>query len=88
MDGARVTPGLIDTHVHIESTLLTPHEFGRVVLPHGVTTVVADPHEIGNVAGTAGIDFMIADAAHAPNDILFTLPPVYPQRQKTSVGRS
>lgn len=78
LGGARVIPGLIDTHLHIESTFLVPHEFGRVTLSHGVTTAIADPHEIANVAGVAGIDFMIEDAQHAPNDIFFMLPSCVP----------
>ena len=78
LGGARVIPGLIDTHLHIESTFLVPHEFGRVVLSHGVTTVIADPHEIANVAGLAGIDFMLEDAQYAPNDIFFMLPSCVP----------
>ena len=78
LSGARVVPGLIDAHVHIESSLLTPAEFGRLVLTHGVTTVVADPHEIANVAGCAGIDFMIADAVHSPADIFFMVPSCVP----------
>jgi adenine deaminase len=48
-------PGFIDTHLHIESSLVTPLEFDRCVLPHGVTTVFCDPHEIANVLGAAGI---------------------------------
>lgn len=78
LGGARVIPGLIDTHLHIESTFLVPQEFGRVALSHGVTTAIADPHEIANVAGLAGIDFMMQDAQHAPNDIFFTLPSCVP----------
>ena len=73
LGGSRVIPGLIDTHLHIESTFLVPQEFGRVALAHGVTTAIADPHEIANVAGTAGIDFMLQDAQYAPNDIFFTV---------------
>ena len=76
--GARVIPGLIDAHVHIESSLLTPSEFGRLVFSHGVTTVIADPHEIANVAGTDGIDFMIEDAAYSPIDIFFMVPSCVP----------
>lgn len=78
LHGARVIPGLIDAHVHVESSLLTPASFGRVVLRHGVTTVIADPHEIGNVAGTRGIDFMLADADATPADIYFMLPSCVP----------
>jgi adenine deaminase len=50
-----IIPGLIDGHIHIESTLLTPAEFARAVLPCGTTTVVADPHEIANVMGAGGV---------------------------------
>lgn len=57
--GAYVTPGLIDAHVHIESSLCTPPQFAAGVLPRGVTCVVADPHEIANVAGKAGIRYML-----------------------------
>ncbi|MDR3102165.1 MAG: amidohydrolase family protein [Methanocalculaceae archaeon] len=59
LGGARVSPGLIDTHPHTENSFLVPHEFGRTAPFHGVTTAIADPHKIANVAGFAGIDFMI-----------------------------
>lgn len=62
LDGAFVTPGLIDAHVHIESSLVTPPEFARAVLPHGVTSVITDPHEIANVLGIAGIHYMLERA--------------------------
>ncbi|MBR4724634.1 MAG: adenine deaminase [Lachnospiraceae bacterium] len=58
-DGAYVAPGLIDGHVHIESSHLSPAEFSRLVVPHGTTTVVADPHEICNVCGLDGFDYML-----------------------------
>jgi adenine deaminase len=76
--GARVIPGLIDAHVHVESSLLCPAEFGRLVLSHGVTTVVADPHEIANVLGVAGIRYMLAEEKHTPLDIFFMLPSCVP----------
>lgn len=57
ISGRIVVPGFIDTHLHIESSLVTPHEFDRCVLPYGVTTAICDPHEIANVLGTAGIEF-------------------------------
>ncbi len=78
LGGARVVPGLIDAHVHIESSLLTPREFGRLSLRNGVTTVIADPHEIANVSGCAGIDFMIRDAKSSPADIFFMIPSCVP----------
>jgi adenine deaminase len=76
--GARVVPGLIDAHVHIESSLLIPREFGRLSLENGVTTVIADPHEIANVSGCAGIDFMLEDAKSSPADIFFMIPSCVP----------
>ncbi len=62
LTGKYVAPGFIDAHVHIESSLVTPPEFSRAVLPHGVTTVVTDPHEIANVLGLEGMRFMLERA--------------------------
>jgi len=62
LKGKYVCPGFIDAHVHIESSLVTPPEFSRAVLPHGVTTVVTDPHEIANVLGLEGMRFMLERA--------------------------
>lgn len=76
--GKYVMPGFIDGHIHIESTMVTPSEFSRALIKHGVTTVVTDPHEIANVAGTIGIDFMLKDAANADMDILMKLPSCVP----------
>ena len=75
---ARVVPGLIDAHVHIESSLLTPREFARLAARHGTTTAIADPHEIANVMGGNGIRYMLADSAHADIDIFFMLPSCVP----------
>ena len=60
MTGKIVCPGFLDAHIHLESSLVTPTEFARAVLPHGTTTVVTDPHEIANVMGT--------DRIHAPGN--------------------
>lgn len=73
-----LVPGLIDGHVHIESSLLSPKEFVKVSLIHGVTSVVTDPHEIGNVAGSTGLDFMIDDARSVPMNIFVMLPSCVP----------
>ncbi|NDJ77157.1 MAG: adenine deaminase [Chloroflexi bacterium] len=62
LGGRYVAPGLIDAHVHIESSLCTPPEFSRAALTHGVTTVITDPHEIANVHGLEGIRFMLEAA--------------------------
>lgn len=59
MQGKIVAPGLIDAHIHLESSLVAPSEFVKAVLPHGTATVITDPHEIANVLGTDGIDYMI-----------------------------
>ncbi|MCK7484586.1 MAG: amidohydrolase family protein [Bacillus subtilis] len=56
-----IVAGLIDAHVHIESSLLIPGEYARLVAQHGTATVIADPHEIANVAGVAGIEWMLSE---------------------------
>lgn len=76
--GSYIIPGFIDAHVHIESSLLVPREYARLVVRHGTTSVIADPHEIANVSGTAGIDFMLAGRQGAVMDILYTLPSCVP----------
>ncbi len=78
LSGARVIPGLIDSHVHIESSLLSPPEYARLVSRHGTTTVIADPHEIANTCGSAGIDYMIAASESLPVDIFFLFPSCVP----------
>lgn len=75
---AKVIPGLIDAHVHIESSLLTPSEYGRLVLQKGTTTVIADPHEIANVAGINGIKYMISEAKNTFLDIFYMAPSCVP----------
>ncbi|MDO9326629.1 MAG: adenine deaminase C-terminal domain-containing protein, partial [Methanoregula sp.] len=78
LDGRYIVPGLIDAHVHIESSLLTPSEYARLVAQHGTATVIADPHEIANVAGSAGIEFMLSQRAGLPVDIRYMLPSCVP----------
>ncbi|MBN1432167.1 MAG: adenine deaminase [Methanomicrobiaceae archaeon] len=78
LEGAKVLPGLIDSHVHIESSLLTPSEYGRLVIPRGTTTVIADPHEIANVAGSAGIEYMLAESQKTELNIEFMMPSCVP----------
>jgi len=73
MSGSRVVPGLIDSHVHIESSLLSPCEYARLVFKHGTTTVIADPHEIANVLGIRGIEFMLNEAKKSQIDYFFML---------------
>jgi len=78
LSGSYIIPGLIDAHVHIESSLLVPREYARLVALHGTTTVIADPHEIANVAGAEGIDFMISERSGAGIDIQYLLPSCVP----------
>lgn len=73
-----VLPGLIDTHVHIESSMVTPSVYAEVVVPHGVTSVIADPHEIANVCGEKGLEFMKQSADNVPLEINFMLPSCVP----------
>ncbi len=67
--GKVVVPGFIDTHLHVESSLVTPREFERCVLPHGVTTAIWDPHELANVLGTAAFDYALAAADASVMDL-------------------
>lgn len=73
-----LAPSFIDSHVHIESSMVPPHEFAKAVLPLGVTTVIADPHEIANVNGALGIEYMLADAKGLPLDVRMMLPSCVP----------
>lgn len=77
-NGRYVTPAFIDGHVHIESSMVTPTEFAKVSLLHGVTTVVADPHEIANVLGVDGIQYMLDSSENLPFDFYFMLPSCVP----------
>ena len=85
VSGSYIIPGLIDAHVHIESSLLVPSEYARLVALHGTTTVIADPHEIANVAGARGIEYMLAEREGAVIDILYLLPACVPATP-TDVG--
>lgn len=76
--GAYLAPGFIDAHVHIESSMVIPSSFMKVIMPHGTTTVIADPHEIANVAGAAGIRAMYKLTDELPLRVLFMLPSCVP----------
>ena len=78
MAGHIVLPGFIDSHIHLESALVSPAELCRALLPHGTTTVVTDPHEIANVMGTDGIDYMLQATEDLPMDVRFMLPSCVP----------
>ena len=76
--GAYLAPGFIDAHVHIESSMVIPSSFMKVIMLHGTTTVIADPHEIANVAGAAGIRAMYKLTDELPLRVLFMLPSCVP----------
>ena len=78
MTGKIVCPGFIDAHIHLESSLVSPAEFARAVIPHGTTTVITDPHEITNVMGTDGIDYMLCATEGLPVDTQFMIPSCVP----------
>jgi adenine deaminase len=84
--GRHLVPGFIDGHVHLESSMLTPRELARALLPLGTTTVVADPHEIANVWGTRGLDYLLAASEGLPLDIFFMLPSCIPASPLSTSG--
>lgn len=73
-----ILPGLVDSHIHIESSMLTPSSFARAAVKHGTVAVIADPHEIANVAGVQGINYMINDANNSPLKFYFGAPSCIP----------
>lgn len=73
-----ILPGLIDAHIHIESTMVTPGAFALAAVKHGTTAVVSDPHEIANVMGEAGVDFMLEDSKRVPLNFFFGAPSCVP----------
>ena len=76
--GGYLSPGLIDGHVHIESSMVTPEEFAKVLIRHGVTTVISDPHEIANVSGVKGIEYMLEQSEDLLIDVFVMLPSCVP----------
>ena len=86
ISGRIVVPGFIDTHLHIESSLVTPHEFDRCVLPYGVTTVICDPHEIANVLGTEGIQYFLDSSERTIMDIRVQLSSCVPATHLETSG--
>src|SRR5436190_10985186 len=88
LGGAYVAPGLIDAHVHIESSLCVPSQFAAAVLPRGVTAVVADPHEIANVAGVKGVRFIAEASAKLPLDVTIMAPSCVPATDMATSGGS
>lgn len=84
--GKILVPGFIDTHLHIESSLVTPFEFDRCVSPHGVTTAICDPHEIANVAGLAGISYFLEASSRTLMDIRVQLSSCVPSTHMETTG--
>lgn len=86
LEGKYVAPGFIDSHVHIESSMSTPTEFAKAVIPRGVTTIISDPHEIANVKGLDGIRYMIEDSKKTPLDVYVMLPSCVPSTNFENAG--
>jgi adenine deaminase len=86
VSGKILMPGFIDTHLHIESSLVTPHEFDRCVCPRGVTTAICDPHEIANVCGLEGIGYFLDSVAHTVMDIRVQLSSCVPSTHMETTG--
>ena len=81
-----IVPGFIDSHIHIESTMLTPAQFAKLVVRFGTTGVVCDPHEIANVVGIDGINFMIENSKSVPFKFYFSAPSCVPATDFETFG--
>jgi adenine deaminase len=88
VEGRFITPGLIDGHMHIESTMLLPSRLAASLLPRGTTAIVSDPHEIANVTGLEGIRFMLRESEALPFDIFFMAPSCVPATPLETSGAS
>jgi adenine deaminase len=86
ISGKIVVPGFIDTHLHVESSLITPAEFDRCVLAHGVTTAICDPHEISNVLGAEGISYFLESAMATAMDLRVQLSSCVPATHLETSG--
>jgi adenine deaminase len=84
--GQIIVPGFIDMHLHVESSLVTPHEFDRCVLPHGVTTAICDPHEIANVLGVEALEYFFACAEETIMDLRVQLSSCVPATHLETSG--
>ena len=78
LSGKIICPGFLDGHIHLESSMVSPEEFTRAVVPHGTTGVITDPHEIANVAGAEGIEYMLEATKRLPLKVWFMLPSCVP----------
>lgn len=86
VEGLYLIPGLIDAHVHIESSMLPPPEYARAVLPHGTTTVICDPHEIANVMGLEGIRYILQSSRGIPLNLFVTASSCVPATRLETSG--
>ena len=86
LDGGLLSPGLIDGHMHLESSLVAPARYAETVLPRGVTAVVCDPHEVANVAGVPGVRWLLRRAAGLPFDVIATVPSCVPSTTLETPG--
>ena len=86
IEGKLVIPGLIDGHIHIESSMLIPSQLAAALLVHGTTAIISDPHEIANVMGLEGIRFMLRDSQEIPFDIFFMAPSCVPATHLETAG--
>ena len=84
--GMTAIPGLIETHMHVESSMVTPSRFAEAVLPHGVTTAFADPHEIANVMGKRGVKAMVDDSKNLPLKLYYYAPTCVPESKAVTPG--
>lgn len=85
-EGCYIAPGFIDCHIHIESSYVSPEEEGRLLVPHGGTTIIADPHEIVNVCGLKGLEYMIQAGKMTKMDIKYMLPSCVPATHFENAG--
>src|SRR5438105_2266567 len=83
-----ILPGFVDSHVHIESSMLVPSEFARLAVVHGTVATVSDPHEIANVCGSEGVEFMIENGKTVPFKFHFGAPSCVPATVFETAGAS
>lgn len=86
LEGKYLSPGFIDSHVHIESSMSSPSEFAKIIVPKGVTSIIADPHEIANVKGLDGIKYILEESKDIPLDVYVMLPSCVPSTDFESAG--
>lgn len=86
LNGKYISPSFIDGHVHIESSMVSPYEFTKHILPFGTTTIIADPHEIANVCGLDGIEYILNSTKNLPVDVYVMMPSCVPATEFETSG--